>query len=161
MGGVFYRKSEIITPTEFNAFCDPEALTHRARQRHRRSLMVGLDVTMQVLVEAQQFEELATIDTPLGKLVNRLAAVLREAAPQLDGRRRRDARSAGSGAGDRPDAGPDRARPISASISPAPLPSARPSPITGTSAASRTTRRSPSRSIPTRFFKLMFDLLRD
>ena len=26
MGGVFFRKSEIITPTEFNAFCDPEAL---------------------------------------------------------------------------------------------------------------------------------------
>ncbi|TGV75294.1 nucleoside hydrolase, partial [Mesorhizobium sp. M2D.F.Ca.ET.145.01.1.1] len=33
-------------------------------------LMVGLDVTMQVLIEAPQYAELATIDTPLGKLVN-------------------------------------------------------------------------------------------
>jgi inosine-uridine nucleoside N-ribohydrolase len=31
--------------------------------------MVGLDVTMQVLVEAPQFEELGRIDTPLGRLV--------------------------------------------------------------------------------------------
>ncbi|RUY82330.1 nucleoside hydrolase, partial [Mesorhizobium sp. M7A.F.Ca.CA.001.10.2.1] len=33
-------------------------------------LMVGLDVTMQVLIEAPQYAELATIDTPLGRLVN-------------------------------------------------------------------------------------------
>ena len=32
--------------------------------------MVGLDVTMQVLIEKQQYAELATIDTPLGRLVH-------------------------------------------------------------------------------------------
>ncbi len=69
MGGVFYRKSEIITPTEFNAFCDPEALKI-VLDSGVPILMVGLDVTMQVLIEAPQYAELATIDTPLGKLVN-------------------------------------------------------------------------------------------
>jgi inosine-uridine nucleoside N-ribohydrolase len=69
MGGVFYRKSEIITPTEFNAFCDPEALK-LVLDAHLPITMVGLDVTMQVLIEAPQYEELATIDTPLGRVVN-------------------------------------------------------------------------------------------
>lgn len=69
MGGVFYRKSEIITPTEFNAFCDPEALKI-VLDSGVPITMVGLDVTMQVLVEAPQYAELAKIDTPLGKLVN-------------------------------------------------------------------------------------------
>ena len=69
MGGVFYRKSEIITPTEFNAFCDPEALRIVLDCRVPITL-VGLDVTMQVLIEAPQYAELATIDTPLGRLVN-------------------------------------------------------------------------------------------
>lgn len=69
MGGVFYRKSEIITPTEFNAFCDPEALKI-VLDSGVPILMVGLDVTMRVLVEKAQYAELATIDTPLGKLVN-------------------------------------------------------------------------------------------
>ena len=69
MGGVFYRKSEIITPTEFNAFCDPEALRIVLDARLPLTL-VGLDVTMQVLIEAPQYAELATIDTPLGRLVN-------------------------------------------------------------------------------------------
>jgi pyrimidine-specific ribonucleoside hydrolase len=68
MGGVFYRKSEIITPTEFNAFCDPEALKI-VLDSGVDILMVGLDVTMQVLVEKEQYDELATIDTPLGRLV--------------------------------------------------------------------------------------------
>ena len=68
MGGVFYRKSEIITPTEFNAFCDPEALKI-VLDSGVPITMVGLDVTMQVLVEAPQFAELAKIDTPLGKVV--------------------------------------------------------------------------------------------
>jgi len=68
MGGVFYRKSEIITPTEFNAFCDPEALKIVLESGIALE-MIGLDVTMQVLVETPQYEELAKIDTPLGKLV--------------------------------------------------------------------------------------------
>lgn len=69
MGGAFYRRSEIITPTEFNAFCDPEALRIVLDARLPMT-MVGLDVTMQVLIEAPQYAELATIDTPLGRLVN-------------------------------------------------------------------------------------------
>ncbi|TIW78646.1 MAG: nucleoside hydrolase, partial [Mesorhizobium sp.] len=68
MGGVFYRKSEIITPTEFNAFCDPEALKLVLDARVPIT-MIGLDVTMQVLIEAPQYEELARIDTPLGRVV--------------------------------------------------------------------------------------------
>lgn len=69
MGGVYWRKSDIITPTEFNAFCDPEAL-RIVLESGIDLLMVGLDVTMQVLVEAPQYAELATIDTPLGRLVH-------------------------------------------------------------------------------------------
>lgn len=68
MGGVFYRKSEIITPTEFNAFCDPESLKI-VLDSGVPITMVGLDVTMQVLIEAEQYEELGRIDTQLGKLV--------------------------------------------------------------------------------------------
>lgn len=68
MGGVFYRKSEIITPTEFNAFCDPESLKI-VLESGVPITMVGLDVTMQVLIEAEQYEELGKIDTQLGKLV--------------------------------------------------------------------------------------------
>ncbi|MBN9547835.1 MAG: nucleoside hydrolase [Alphaproteobacteria bacterium] len=68
MGGVFYRKSEFITPTEFNAFCDPEALKLVLDARVPIT-MIGLDVTMQVLIEAPQYEELAAIDTPLGRVV--------------------------------------------------------------------------------------------
>lgn len=68
MGGVFYRKSEIITPTEFNAFCDPEAL-RIVLDSGVPVTMVGLDVTMQVLVEAPQYAEFEKIDTPLGKVV--------------------------------------------------------------------------------------------
>lgn len=68
MGGVFYRKSEIITPTEFNAFCDPESLKI-VLDSGVPITMVGLDVTMQVLIEAEQYEELGKIDTQLGKLV--------------------------------------------------------------------------------------------
>ncbi|MER9137110.1 nucleoside hydrolase [Mesorhizobium sp. M0830] len=67
MGGVFYRKSEIITPTEFNAFCDPEALKLVLDARVPIT-MIGLDVTMQVLIEAPQYKELAAIDTPLGRV---------------------------------------------------------------------------------------------
>jgi pyrimidine-specific ribonucleoside hydrolase len=68
MGGVFYRKSEIITPTEFNASCDPEAL-RIVLDSGVPITMVGLDVTMQVLVEARQYAEFEKIDTPLGQLV--------------------------------------------------------------------------------------------
>jgi len=68
MGGVFYRKSEIITPTEFNAFCDPEAL-RIVLDSGVPMTMIGLDVTMQVLVEAPQYAEFEKIDTPLGRLV--------------------------------------------------------------------------------------------
>ena len=68
MGGVFYRRSEIITPTEFNAFCDPEALKI-VLDSGVPITMVGLDVTMQVLVEAPQYAELEKIDTELGRVV--------------------------------------------------------------------------------------------
>ena len=68
MGGVFYRKSEVITPTEFYAFCDPEAL-RIVLDANVPITMVGLDVTMQVLIEAPQFAELAAIGSPLSRLV--------------------------------------------------------------------------------------------
>jgi inosine-uridine nucleoside N-ribohydrolase len=68
MGGVFYRKSEIITPTEFNAFCDPEALKI-VLDSGLPVTMLGLDVTMQVLVEAPQYAEFGKIDTALGRVV--------------------------------------------------------------------------------------------
>jgi inosine-uridine nucleoside N-ribohydrolase len=68
MGGVFYRKSEIITPTEFNAFCDPEAL-RIVLDSGVPITMVGLDVTMQVLVEAPQYAEFEKIDSELGRVV--------------------------------------------------------------------------------------------
>lgn len=68
MGGVFYRRSEIITPTEFNAFCDPEAL-RIVLASGVKLVMVGLDVTMKVLVEEPQYAEFRKIDTPLGRLV--------------------------------------------------------------------------------------------
>ena len=90
MGGVFYRKSEIITPTEFNAFCDPEAL-RLVLNSGVPLTAVGLDVTMQVLVEAPQYAEFEKIDTALGARRRRLAEILREAASQFDGRRRRPA----------------------------------------------------------------------
>nr|WP_309084911.1 nucleoside hydrolase [Chelativorans sp.] len=68
MGGAFWRRSEIITPTEFNIFCDPEA----ARIVIDSGLdvtMVGLDVTMHVLVEEPQFKRLEAIGTHLSKVV--------------------------------------------------------------------------------------------
>jgi pyrimidine-specific ribonucleoside hydrolase len=68
MGGVFYRRSEIITPTEFNAFCDPEALKI-VLDVNIPITMIGLDVTRQVLIEAPQFETLRGIDTPLSRLI--------------------------------------------------------------------------------------------
>ncbi|GGE10865.1 nucleoside hydrolase [Aureimonas endophytica] len=68
MGGVFWRQSDIITPTEFNAFCDPEALGI-VLDSGVPITMVGLDVTMQVLIEAEQYAELDRIDTPLGRVV--------------------------------------------------------------------------------------------
>jgi inosine-uridine nucleoside N-ribohydrolase len=68
MGGVFYRQSDVITPTEFNAFCDPEA-ARLVLDSGVPLTAIGLDVTMQVLVEAQQFEELEKIDTRLGRVV--------------------------------------------------------------------------------------------
>ena len=68
MGGVFYRRSEYFTPTEFNIFCDPEAAAIVV-DSGVPTTMVGLDVTMQVLVEEPQFEALREIGTPLGQVV--------------------------------------------------------------------------------------------
>lgn len=69
MGGVYWRKSEYVTPTEFNAFCDPEALAILLDSGIPMRC-VGLDVTMQVLIEAPQYARLAEIDTPLGRVVH-------------------------------------------------------------------------------------------
>ena len=68
MGGAFYRRSEIITPTEFNIFCDPEA-AQIVVDSGLDVTMVGLDVTMQVLMEEPQFERLEAIGTPLSRVV--------------------------------------------------------------------------------------------
>ncbi len=68
MGGAMYRRSEYITPTEFNIFCDPEAAAI-VLDSGLDITMVGLDVTMHVLVEADQFAEFEKIDTPLGRVV--------------------------------------------------------------------------------------------
>jgi pyrimidine-specific ribonucleoside hydrolase len=68
MGGAMYRRSEYITPTEFNIFCDPEAAAI-VLDSGLDITMVGLDVTMHVLVEADQFAVLEQIDTPLGRVV--------------------------------------------------------------------------------------------
>jgi pyrimidine-specific ribonucleoside hydrolase len=68
MGGAMYRRSEYITPTEFNIFCDPEAAAI-VLDSGLDITMVGLDVTMHVLVEAEQFAVLEKIDTPLGRVV--------------------------------------------------------------------------------------------
>jgi inosine-uridine nucleoside N-ribohydrolase len=68
MGGAFYRRSEIITPTEFNIFCDPEA-AEIVLSSGLDITMVGLDVTMHVLVEEAEFAAIERIDTPLSKVV--------------------------------------------------------------------------------------------
>ena len=68
MGGAFYRRSEIITPTEFNIFCDPEA-AEIVLASGLDITMVGLDVTMHVLVEEEEFAAIEKIDTPLSRVV--------------------------------------------------------------------------------------------
>ena len=68
MGGAFYRRSEIITPTEFTIFCDPEA-AEIVLASGLDITMVGLDVTMHVLVEEEEFAAIEKIDTPLSRVV--------------------------------------------------------------------------------------------
>ena len=68
MGGAFYRRDEYITPTEFNIFCDPEAASI-VMESGLDITMVGLDVTMKVLVEEEQFAAIAAIDTHLARVV--------------------------------------------------------------------------------------------
>ena len=68
MGGAMYRRSEYITPTEFNIFCDPESAAI-VLDSGLDITMVGLDVTMHVLVEDAQYAVLEKIDTPLGRVV--------------------------------------------------------------------------------------------
>ena len=68
MGGVFYKPNEYYTPTEFNIFCDPEA-ADIVINSGIKTTMIGLDVTMKVLVEEEQYKEFRKIDTPVGKLV--------------------------------------------------------------------------------------------
>jgi pyrimidine-specific ribonucleoside hydrolase len=69
MGGAMYRRSEIITATEFNIFCDPEA-AQIVMESGLDITMVGLDVTMRVLIEEPEFARLAAIDTPLARVVH-------------------------------------------------------------------------------------------
>ena len=69
MGGAMYRRNEYITPTEFNIFCDPEAAAI-VLQSGLDITMVGLDVTMQVLIEEHEFARLAAIDTPFSRIVH-------------------------------------------------------------------------------------------
>jgi inosine-uridine nucleoside N-ribohydrolase len=69
MGGAMYRRSEIITATEFNIFCDPEA-AQIVLGSGLHVTMVGLDVTMQVLIEEPEFARLAAIGTPLARVVH-------------------------------------------------------------------------------------------
>lgn len=68
MGGVFYRRNKYITPTEFNIYCDPEA-ANIVVNSDIDITMVGLDVTMQVLVEEEQFAEFRKINNDVGELV--------------------------------------------------------------------------------------------
>ena len=68
MGGAFWRRDETITPTEFNVYCDPEA-AQIVFDSGLDITMVGLDVTMKVLVESEQFAVLERIDTDLGRVV--------------------------------------------------------------------------------------------
>lgn len=68
MGGAMYRRTEYITPTEFNISCDPEA-ARIVLDSGLDVTMVGLDVTMHVIVEEPQFAELRKIATPLGRVV--------------------------------------------------------------------------------------------
>ncbi|MCC7319651.1 MAG: nucleoside hydrolase [Rubellimicrobium sp.] len=69
MGGAMFRRSEYITATEFNIFCDPEAAAI-VLDSGLDITMVGLDVTMQVLIEEPEFARLARIDTPLARIVH-------------------------------------------------------------------------------------------
>ena len=69
MGGAMYRRNEFITPTEFNIFCDPEA-AEIVLNSGLDVTLVGLDVTMQVLIEEPEFARLAAIDTPLASVVH-------------------------------------------------------------------------------------------
>lgn len=68
MGGALYRRTEYITPTEFNVFCDPES-ARIVLDSGIDVTMVGLDVTMRVLVEEPQFARLRQIDSDLGRVV--------------------------------------------------------------------------------------------
>lgn len=68
MGGVFYKPNEYYTPTEFNIVCDPEA-ADIVINSGIKTTMVGLDVTMKVLVEENEYKNFKKINTPVGKLV--------------------------------------------------------------------------------------------
>lgn len=68
MGGVFYRKSEYITSKEFNIVCDPNAADIVINSGIKIT-MLGLDVTMQVLVEKEEYEEIKKINSNVGQLV--------------------------------------------------------------------------------------------
>lgn len=68
MGGVFYKPNEYYTPTEFNIYCDPEA-ADIVINSGIKTTMIGLDVTMKVLVEKEQYKEFRKIDSSVGKLV--------------------------------------------------------------------------------------------
>ncbi len=111
--------------------------------------MVGLDVTMQVLVEEAQYAEFRKIDTELGRVVNDWLLFYEKLHRNSMGVGGALHDPLGAGADHRPDAASGPARRISASILQAPSPSAPPSPISGRSAACPTMPPSAPRSMPT------------
>ena len=68
MGGAVLRRDEYITPTEFNIVSDPIA-ARVVIESGVKTTFVGLDVTMNVCVEKEEYAKLRAINTDLSNLV--------------------------------------------------------------------------------------------